>query len=245
MINITELKAAMKTAGYDVSAGDTWTVRDGQQYKQYCYHEHNGMIPNRDVMALAYPGIAPEGFPGTGDSPAPDPDRELVSIAITGNTEVDIEESDTTQLTATATYDDDSTADVTDVAEWSSDDDEVATVVTGEVTCLQGGTVTITASIGEISDSTEITITAPPEMINIDVSGDTDLEVSDTTQLTARAVFSDESTVVLEDAVWSSEDTEIATVTQTGEATALSAGQVDIIATYGELSGAATLTITE
>lgn len=74
----------------------------------------------------------------------------------------------TQQLTATVTYADGSTADVTADAEWSSSDDTVATVSeTGLVTAVAEGSATITATFMGLSDTSDITVTNPPEQLAV------------------------------------------------------------------------------
>lgn len=66
----------------------------------------------------------------------------------------------TQQLTFTVTYSDSSTAAITSGVSFSSSDTTLATVnATGLVTTIVAGSVTITASIAGLSDSTVITIT--------------------------------------------------------------------------------------
>jgi len=157
-MDLTQLKSAMSTAGFPVSDGDGWTVEDTKQYRDYCYHKWNNMVPDRDLFALAYPGLAPAEFPGAGDDPAP-VEPVLETIAISGDDTV--VEGATVDLTATGTYDDESTEDLTADATWTSSDDEVATVEEGIVTGVAEGTAQITASFdGVDSDPFDVTVTA-------------------------------------------------------------------------------------
>lgn len=74
----------------------------------------------------------------------------LEKIVITGSNSLDVDK--TTKLTATLipnTY---------ETVTWSSSDERIATVNKGYVTAHQAGVVTIIASLGNISDSHEITI---------------------------------------------------------------------------------------
>lgn len=111
------------------------------------------------------PGI-PLGFPPGGLSRAPrgdagPPAPALVSITVTGDDEITAYEG-TVQLTATGTYDDESTADVTALVSWASSDTDVATVAAGLVTRQFTGRVTVTATLGELSDDLEVT--CPPRV---------------------------------------------------------------------------------
>ncbi len=69
----------------------------------------------------------------------------------------------TVQLTATGTYSDGSTQDVTGTATWSSSNAAVATVdATGLASAWDPGTATLTAALGGVSRATTLTVTAPP-----------------------------------------------------------------------------------
>jgi len=71
----------------------------------------------------------------------------LQSIAITTSS-ASVIDGQTLQLTATGTYTDGSTADITDSAVWGVDNISIASVYKGKVTGLSVGTVTVTASVG-------------------------------------------------------------------------------------------------
>jgi len=62
-------------------------------------------------------------------------------------------------LTATATYDDASTADVTATASWGSSDPTKATVSAGFVTGVEAGSSTVTATYNGESDTCAVTVT--------------------------------------------------------------------------------------
>jgi uncharacterized protein YjdB len=69
---------------------------------------------------------------------------------------------DTVQFTATATYPDGTTVEITGEASWSSSDPDVATIVAGLATGESEGTAVITATVdGVQSDPITLTITAP------------------------------------------------------------------------------------
>jgi len=69
----------------------------------------------------------------------------------------------TLQLTATATYADGSSHDVTPQATWTSGSQQIASVdAFGVVSGLQGGTSVITAALGGVSGTSTVTVTVPP-----------------------------------------------------------------------------------
>lgn len=63
------------------------------------------------------------------------------------------------KLTATATYDDASTGDVTADADWTSSDPAIATVSAGFVTAQAPGSATATATYQGMSDTVDVTVT--------------------------------------------------------------------------------------
>ncbi len=160
---------------------------------------------------------------------------ELVSIAVTGYTDPLAPEG-TVQLTATGTYDDASTADVTASAVWTSSDDLVATVAAGLVTGVAAGNATITASIGEIEAQQAVVIeAAAPTLVSVGLSAaSTTIVESGTTQMTATGTYDDSSTADLTAEVtdWTSSDELVATVDSAGLVTAVGAGTADIGGTH-------------
>lgn len=82
----------------------------------------------------------------------------LTSISVTPSSAT-LSVSGTQQLTATGTYSDSSTPDITNSVSWVSSDTAVATVSsTGLVTAVAGGSATITASLSGQNDTSVITV---------------------------------------------------------------------------------------
>jgi len=81
----------------------------------------------------------------------------LVSIAVTPES-ASILIGETQQFTAMGTYSDDSTADITAEAAWTSSDTAVATVEGGLATGVALGTATITATLDGISGSAALSV---------------------------------------------------------------------------------------
>ena len=74
----------------------------------------------------------------------------------------------TIQFTAIGIYDTDLEQDITELVTWESSDEDVATISNigllgdvGEATALEEGTTTISATLGDISGSTELTVVIP------------------------------------------------------------------------------------
>lgn len=94
---------------------------------------------------------------GAGSAPPPD-EPALVSIDVTPNTPT-VQVAATQQMTATGTYDDAATDDLTGAVTWSSSDEGVATVDSaGLVTGVAEGTATITATLGAISGNEDVDV---------------------------------------------------------------------------------------
>jgi hypothetical protein len=182
---------------------------------------------------------------GTGTSAAP----TLVSIAVTPTTAT-VAVNGTQQFTATGTFSDNSTKDVTTQSTWTSSGPATASVgaATGLATGVAaGGPVTITATDGTIKGTAQLTVSNGPTLKSIAVTPTTaTIAVNGTQQFTATGTFSDNSTKdVTTQSAWKSSNTEVATVVAgTGLATGVGVGgPVTITATDAGISGSASLTV--
>ncbi|PSM30497.1 Ig-like domain-containing protein, partial [Haliangium sp. UPWRP_2] len=159
----------------------------------------------------------------------------------------------TLQLTATATFTDDTTQDITATAAWSATDVAPATNVasvtaTGVATGRNLGSSTLTAMLGGKSGSATLTVTAAL-LTAVKVSPSTASIAKGTTQqFTATATFTDASTQdVTKTAAWTTTDvtgTGVTSVDANGLVTGKNVGTATIGATFGGKSDAATLTVT-
>ena len=88
--------------------------------------------------------------------------KQLYSLTVTPNPPGYLAVGSTQQFTATGTFTDSSTADITDQVMWTNNSTIVATIsTTGLATGLGGGTTFITASLSEItSPSVTLTVTS-------------------------------------------------------------------------------------
>ena len=154
---------------------------------------------------------------------------------------------------ATAVYDDNSTADVTQQATWSSSDTGVLSVVAsganaGRATALAAGTATVTATLGGINGTASVTVTTPT-LTSITVSPATaTIMVGGTKSFTAQGTYSDASTADLTDSVtWSSSNTTALSVSNTagtrGQATGKAVGTGNIQASLSGVMGTAAVTV--
>jgi hypothetical protein len=182
---------------------------------------------------------------GTGTAAAP----TLVSIAVTPAMAT-IGVNATQQFTATGTFSDNSTKDVTTQSTWTSSAPATATVgaATGLATGVAaGGPVTITATDGTIKGTAQLTVSSGPTLKSIAVTPSTaNISVNGIHQFTATGTFSDNSTKdVTTQSTWQSSNTEVATIgAGTGLATGVGVGgPVTITATDAGISGTAQLTV--
>lgn len=155
---------------------------------------------------------------------------------------------DSKNFVATATYSDGSTANLTIGAAWTSSTPLVATVVsnTGVASALSAGSTIITASANGKSGSATLTVTAVT-LSSISVSpASATAQPGDSKNFVATGTYSDGSTSNLTTtAAWTSATPLVATVfSNTGVASALSAGSTLITASVNGKSGSATLTVT-
>jgi uncharacterized protein YjdB len=155
------------------------------------------------------------------------------------------------QLSATGTYTDGSTRDLTAQVTWASATLATAAVSNGVGT--QGlvsstglGMVSITATLGTISAATQVTVTAA-QLVSVGVTpANLTLPLGLQQQLTATGVYTDGSTQNLTVvAAWNSSDAAVAPVSSSprGQVTALAQGTSTLTATYGGLSGTTLVTV--
>lgn len=171
----------------------------------------------------------------------------LVSIAVTPAAP-SVAAGLTQQFTATGTYTSGPPQDLTATATWASTNTAVATIATGGLaTTLTQGTTTITATVGTIvSPGVTLTVIAPVlQSISATPMG-ASIPVGSTQAYAVTGNFSDGShQPVTTGITWMSAPTSVATITSSGVAKGIAAGQATITATVGTLpSSSVTLTVT-
>jgi Big-like domain-containing protein len=158
-----------------------------------------------------------------------------------------IAENTTQQFSATGTFDDGSTHNLTTDVAWSSSDTTDAPIGSAsglaKAVAPESG-ATITATLGTVSGTTTLEVTnATITSISVSPTGRT---IAPATELpfTATGTFSDSSTqVITTNATWSSSDTAVATVGPEGVATAVGPGTTNIGAAFGGVSELVPLTV--
>jgi hypothetical protein len=156
----------------------------------------------------------------------------------------------TVQLVARGSYDDGSTADLGAQTIWASADPTTATVGDGTsdprglVRGVKRGATTVSAvALGRTANTT-VSVTAALKSIAV-TPMTAMVDTGGTATLKATGTYEDGSTLDLTtSATWTSHDPRIATVT-VGMVAGVKAGQVEIDAGYGGLSGMATVTVTD
>jgi len=171
--------------------------------------------------------------------------KNFVSIAVTP-ANLSIPKGAAQQFTATGTYNDGSTQNLTNTATWSSSNASVATInSTGLATGLGNGNSTIQAASGSVAGSTTLTVTAAVLSSIAVTPANPSIRKGTTQQFTATGSYSDGSTQNLtSSATWSSSNASVATINSTGLASGVGNGNSTIQATSGSVTGSTTLTVT-
>jgi hypothetical protein len=160
----------------------------------------------------------------------------------------------TLQLVATGIYSDHSTQDLTLQVTWSSSDTSAASIsnaagFSGLATALAVGTAGVGATLGCVSGTTTLDVTAAT-LVAIEVNpADSSLSKGTTRQFAATGIFTDASTQdVTKQVTWGSSNTAAASISNAagsnGLASALGVGSATISATLGTVSGTTTLGVT-
>jgi uncharacterized protein YjdB len=172
----------------------------------------------------------------------------LISIAITP-ADPSITKGSTQQFTATGTFSDSSTQNVTSQVTWASANASAATIsnasgTDGVATAVATGTSAISATLNGVSTSTTLTVT-PAALQSIALApANPSLTRGATQQFTATGIRTDGSTQNLTNQVtWASANIAVATISSTGLATAVANGTSSITATLNGLTGSTALTV--
>ena len=236
---------------HDVTQAVTWSASDTTVATISNGSGSNGLatsVGQGSVTITATLG-AIAGVTGLTVTPA-----ALVSIAVIP-ANPSIANGTAQQFAATGTYTDNSTQPLTTSVNWSSSDTTVASISNasgsnGLASSVGQGTAAITATLGTISGSTGLTVTAAT-LVSIAITPLSPSITDGTTQqFTATGTYTDNSTQNLTASVtWTSSDATIASISNatgsSGLATAAGVGTTSIGAALGTVtSPVATLTAT-
>jgi len=203
-----------------------------------------GVTPNTTSTIMATQG----NISGTATLTITNP---LVSIAVTAPL-LSIAPTTTVQFTATGTYADHSTQNITSTVIWASSNTTVATIsnapgTQGLAGGLASGTTSITATLGSVTSPPATLTVTSATLVSIAVTPPNPAIVFQTQQpFTATGTFSDSTTQNITDTVtWSSSDTTKITITVSGVATGVgtTSSPVTISATQNGITGSTTATV--
>jgi hypothetical protein len=178
-----------------------------------------------------------------------------VTVTAATLSSIDVEPVDPTiaagtsvQLSATGLFSDGGRQDLTSQVAWSSSGAAVTVTSAGLARGASPGAATVTATLGGVSDSVALTVTAAT-LTSLDVQPvDPTIPVLTSLPFTAVGSFSDGSVQDLSDqVVWSSSDPTVATVSNddssAGQVQAVGVGTATISATFGAASDTSLLTV--
>ncbi len=171
----------------------------------------------------------------------------LVSIGVTP-AGPSIAKGLTEQFTATGTYTDNSTQNLTSQVAWASATNSVATISgNGLAQSLATGTTNITATLGNVTSPTDTLTVIAAALVSIGVTpAGPSIAKGLTEQFTATGTYTDNSTQNLTSQVtWASATNSVATISGSGLAQSLATGTTNITATLGSVTSPTdTLTVT-
>jgi hypothetical protein len=153
-------------------------------------------------------------------------------------------------FSATAILDDGTRADLTATVTWFSTDDSIVSVAGGIANAYTPGEATITAKLDGISGQAKVNVTAY-ELIQIRIEpSQLTLQLGEESILRAIGVYENMDEVDLTRTVqWRSNNDRVVSVSnaqnQEGQVTAIAAGQTEIIASLGQLSGQIEVEVSE
>jgi hypothetical protein len=184
----------------------------------------NEVSPQPTSSSSAPPDAGPEADAA--------PQLESLTIQLPNDDAIEIGIPITLELLATETEGSEP-VDVATLADWSSEDEDVATVDAGVVTGHSTGTTTVTANFGGLTATFEVTVErGTPQDLAFSNAPSAPIAAGLPHTLVANALYAgDEQEDVSELAAWSSSDETIATVVG-GVVTTLAPGEVTITATF-------------
>ena len=206
---------ANTTSTFTRPEGADWN----NKYYKFVYNVTNSTSDNKYIQFKEAKFYIAAGISATGIEVAP--------------TTLDLIIGEQSTLTATLTP-----ANATDVVEWKTDAESVATVKNGVVTAVGEGTATITATAGTLTATCTVNVSAVPATgITLD---QTTLTLKQYATATLTATVTPENTT--DKLTWSSSNEEVATVTD-GVVKGIAPGVATITAAVGEFTAKCEVTV--
>jgi ribosome recycling factor len=168
----------------------------------------------------------------------------LTSIAVTSDNAT-MPLGTVQQMTATGTYTDGSSRDLTSSVSWSSVSDQIVSVSSGGVAQARAmGSTAVSATASAIRGSAALTVSSPAlASISISPTSPTIL-LGSSLQLGAIGSFTDGSTQDLTNsALWSVDNASVVNLSSTGNATAQQVGSTSVEATLSSIQGSTIIVI--
>ncbi len=169
----------------------------------------------------------------------------LASITVSPSS-ASIAVSGTKQFTATGTYTDGSTQNLSTAVTWTSSTSNATVNSSGLATGVSPGSASIQAQDGSFTSSGALTITSTPVTATgfVVTPSSASIAKGTTQQYAAMVQYSDGSTMdVTTQTTWQSSTPSVATINSSGLATSVSGGSTQITGTYNAMSGTVPLTV--
>jgi hypothetical protein len=214
----------------DITAEVSWRIANRKIASVSNSGGSEGLVtaksPGETMLEASLEGV-------TGSAPVTVSDAELTALEISPQ-DAELNTGLTKQYTATGTFSDNSTQDITILASWDSSDTAVATIDTaGLATTVDVGTTTISAGWQGIASSTDLLVTAATLTVITVIPEQATIAQGTTVQFEAEGEFSDGSVLDVTDVVdWQSDDQGIGVVIADGLVEGVAAGTTDISASF-------------
>jgi hypothetical protein len=165
------------------------------------------------------------------------PTLQSISVSPQG---ISLTPNHSVQLSATGTFSDGTTQDLTSRVSWASSATGIVAISSsGLLTAEALGTATVSASSNAVSAADSVTVVAPTlESISV-TSADNSIPLGESSQLSATGQYNDGSTQDLTSSVqWASSNPAILSIGSSGMVTANAVGSVKVTASVGTIKGA-------
>ena len=175
-------------------------------------------------------------------------DHQLLSLQLTPSS-VKIAQGTQTDLKVIATYDDDSTLDITERVTWQSNSPDIAFISHGHVAGVAAGNAEITAVFDNMSSNqATVEVFKPTETLLQVTPAIETVAIDGIVNYVAQATFSDENDKIVQDVshlvAWQSDDNDVATLAH-GSAIGVTYGKSKISAQLNSSNNSADLTVSD